>query len=169
MKSYLPIATLICLALLAAACGPAAEQPVAEAPSQAEDVAAIKALNPKAEAAFNAGDAAALADFFTDDAILMPANEPALVGKEAIQSWFQTIFDQFTFKWTASTEEVEVAGDWAFERSTSTFTVTPKAGGEPIFEDNTKDLNILKRQPDGAWKTYRSISNSNNPLPGAGE
>jgi uncharacterized protein (TIGR02246 family) len=126
-------------------------------------------LNPKAEAAFNAGDAAALVDLFTEDAILMPANEPALVGKEAIQSWFQTIFDQFTFKWTASTEEVEVAGDWAFERSTSTFTVTPKAGGEPIFEDNTKDLNILKRQPDGAWKTYRSISNSNNPLPGAGE
>ena len=41
----------------------------------------------------------------------------------------------------------------------------PKA----VFEDNTKDLSIHKRQPDGSWKVYRNISNSNNPLPGAGE
>ncbi len=166
MKFY---ATLISLPLLVAACAPAAEQRVAEALTQAEDVAAIKALAPIARAAFNTGDAAALADLFADDAILMPANQPALIGKEAIQSWIQTIFDQFTFKWTASSEEVEVAGDWAFERSTSTFTVTPKAGGEPIFEDNSKGLTIYKRQPDGSWKIFRGISNSNNPLPGAGE
>ncbi len=169
MKSYLPIATLICLALLAAACGPAAEQPVAEAPSQAEDVAAIKALNLTAKAAFDAGDAAALADIFAEDAIFMPANEPALVGKEAIQSWIQTIFDQFTFKYTSETLEVDVAGDWAFERSTSAFTATLKAGGEPVFEDNTKDLSIYKRQPDGSWKVYRNISNSDRPLPDAGQ
>ena len=66
MKFY---ATLISLALLAAACGLAAEQPVAEAPTQAEDMAALKALGPKVIAAFNAGDAAALADLFADDAI----------------------------------------------------------------------------------------------------
>ncbi|MEE8586821.1 MAG: hypothetical protein V3T83_18425 [Acidobacteriota bacterium] len=65
--------------------------------------------------------------------------------------------------------EVEVAGDWAFDRGTYTITLTPKAGGEPVFEDEAKYLTITKRQPDGSWKIYRTISNSDRPLPGAPE
>ena len=169
MKSYLRAATLISLALLVAACGPAEEQPASQAPSQAEDVAAIKAFGPKAVAATNAGDAAALADLYTEDAIHMPPNRPALVGKEAIQSSYQTGFAQFTQKLTLTLEEVEVSGDWAFSRSTYTGTGTPKAGGEPIFEDNGKFLAIHKRQPDSTWKIHRDIANSDRPLPGVGE
>ena len=164
-----PYATLISLALVVAACGPAGAQPVAEAPTQAEDVAAIKELGQKARAAFNTGDAAAFADLLTDDAILMPSNEPALVGKEAIQSWLQTIFDQATVKLIAEVLEVEVAGNWAFERGTGTSTATLKASGDPVFEDNSKYLTITKRQPDGSWRIYRNISNSDRPLPDAGE
>jgi uncharacterized protein (TIGR02246 family) len=168
MKSCLPIATLISVALLATACGPAAEQPVSEAPSQAEDVAALKAMVPEIEAAWNAGDAAALANLRTDDAIRMNPNEVALVGSQAIQSWHQTIFDQFTPKSALSIEEVEVAGDWAFVRGSYAITLTPKDGGEPT-EDSGKFLVIEKRQPDGYWKCYRIFSNSDQPLPGAGE
>ena len=170
MKSYLPTATLISLALLVAACQPAAEQPdpAAEAAQQAEDVAAIKNLDSKWNTAVNAGDAAALANLHTDDAIRMPPNQPAVVGKEAIQSSFQTIFEQFTGKLTLSPEEVEVVGDWAFARGTYAGTRTPKAGGEPT-EDNGKYLAIFLRQPDGSWKHYRGIWNSDKPLPGTGE
>ena len=177
MKSYLPIAILISVALLATACQPAAEQPdpVAEAAKQAEDVAAIKQVFDDYIVAGNAGDAAAIAVCFTDDAILMPPNAPAVVGREAIQSSFQTGFERrptskFTVKTTLEVLEVEVAGDWAFIRAAGTFTRTPKAGGEPIRDTNTnKGLNIFKRQPDGAWKIHRLIYNSDLPLPGAGE
>ncbi len=159
MKSHAP---LISLAIVVAACGPAGAPPVAEAPTQAEDVAAIKALSDDYLAALNAGDAAALADIFAEDAILMPVSAPALVGKEAIQSGMQTFVDQFTSKLTGSTEEVEVAGDWAFSRNSYTGTVTPKAGGEPT-EIKLKLLTIYKRQPDGSWKNYRGIGNSDSP------
>jgi uncharacterized protein (TIGR02246 family) len=162
MKSYLPIAALVSLALLATACGPAAEQPVAEAAQQAQDVAAIKALSDDYIAALNAGDAAALADLFTEDAILMGVDAPAAIGKETIQSGMQAFFDQFTSKLTGSTEEVEVAGDWAFSRDSYTGTLTPKAGGEPT-ELKLKGLTVYKRQPDGSWKYYRAIANSDLP------
>lgn len=120
IKSYLPIATLISLALLVVACQPAAEQPdpAAEAAKRAEDLAAIKQIPADWQAAVHAGDAAAIADLFADDAIVMPSNAPAIVGKEAIQSADQPYFDRFTVKQTSDQVEVEIAGDWALDRST---------------------------------------------------
>ena len=169
MKSRVPTASLISLALLAGACSPGGEQPVSQAPSQLEDVAAIKAFAPKAVAATNAGDAAALADLYTEDAIHMSPNQPALVGRAAIQSSYQAGFDQLTQKLTLSLDEVGVSGDWAFSRGTYTGAGTPKAGGGPVVEDNGKFLAIHKRQPDGAWKIHRDIANSDRPFPGGGE
>lgn len=156
------------LALTVAACGPAGEQPAAEAASQADDVAAIKAGIGEILAAYNTGDAAAVAAFYTDDAIEFPPNAPATVGKEAIQLDIQTLFDQFTIKFGLEVVEVEVAGDWAFSRGSHTLTLTPKTGGEPT-EDSGKWIEILKRQPDGGWKIYRNMYNSDQPLPGTGE
>ena len=167
MKPYLASILLLSLGLTVA-CGPAPEQPepAAEAAQQAEDVAALDAHVEAFEAAANAGDAAALAALHTDDAIRMPPNEPSVIGKEAITAWFQTRFEQFTQKLTLSSEEGEVAGDWAFRRGTYTSAATPKAGGEPI-QDDGKYLVIMQKQPDGSWKTFRAIWNSDNPLPGA--
>ena len=166
MKSYLPTATLISLALLATACGPAAEQPVAEAPSQAEDVAAIKSGVEQYVAVV--GDASASVALFTDDGVLMPPNEPAVIGKEAMLSYNQAFWGQFTEELTLSPEEVEVAGDWAFARGTAAVTYTPKAGGQPT-EDTGKWLQIWRRGADGSWKLAHDIWNSDQPLPGAGE
>lgn len=167
MRLTLSIAVLISLAVLVSGCGPGAQEsdPAAEAAQQAEDVAAITSAFDEAVAALHAGDAAALAAFFTEDAIRMAPNQPADIGREAIQSIFETVFDQFTLKLTAQTEEVEVAGDWAFARLNYTETATPKAGGEPI-EDNAKWLMIFRRGPDGSWKVSHEIWNSDNPLPG---
>jgi len=168
MKFSLSIAVLISLALLVFGCTPVAEEPVTEAPTQAEDIAAINAIPREYEAAYNAGDAAGAAAIFADDGVSMPPNEPAVVGKEAIQSRYQSIFDEFTVQVTMSQEEVEAVGDWAFGRATYAVMQTPKAGGDTV-EDNGKNLSIFKRQPDGSWKVHRSIFNSNNPVPGTAE
>ena len=164
------ITALVALALIVAACAPPAEEPepAAEAPTQAEDIAAIRSGVDEGIAAFHAGDAAALAACYTEDAVVMPPNQPAVIGKEAMQSDFQTRFDQFTGKLTAHTAEVEVAGDWGFIRMNYTETLTPKAGGEPT-EDSGKWLQIWRRGADGSWKVAREIWNSDKPLPGAGE
>ena len=151
---------------------PVAEQPdpAAEAAKQAEDVAAIKRLNDDRKAASDAGDASTHAALYTDDAILMPPNRPAVVGREALLARWEAMYERhaasrFTRKFTEEVLEVEVAGDWAFMRTAGTVTLTPKAGGEPI-EYSGKTLAILKRQPDGAWKCYRTMGHTDRPLPG---
>jgi uncharacterized protein (TIGR02246 family) len=123
------------------------------------EAAAIRNLHDQTAAASNAGD---LARLFTDDAIMMSPNEQALVGKEAIHTWAQGLFDQFTLEETVTTEEIRVAGDWAFLRGTYTFTITPKAEGEPQ-EETSKCIHIVQRQPDGSWKNARLMWNSDQP------
>jgi len=95
---------------------------------------------------------------------LLPQNQPPIVGKDAIQSGYQAVFNQFSVKGTSEILELEVGGDWAYMRGTYTITVTPKAGGPPVEEDRGNWLWIVKRQPDGAWKIYRGMGAS-EPLP----
>lgn len=138
--------------------------PPAEHPNQAEVEAAIAELREAYIKAQNAGDTEGLVDLFADDAILMPAHDPAAAGKEAIRSWIQSQHDQLSFALAVSQAELEVAGHWAFTRGTYTLKVTPKAGGSTI-EDKGKYLNIVAHQADGSWKLARHIWNSDQPLP----
>jgi len=41
------------------------------------------------EAAFNAKDASALAAMYTEDATLMPPNQPPVIGLASIRAWFE--------------------------------------------------------------------------------
>ena len=148
-------------------CQPAAEQPEtsSQVSTDAEDVAAIRSSFSAYVAAFNTGEANALPAFFTDDAIWLPPNAPAIVGREAIRSFVQNNNEQFTEELTAEVVEADVAGDWAFLRMTYGATMTPKTGGESM-ELSGKWVNIWRRQPDGSWKIYREIWNTNQPMPG---
>ncbi len=165
MRSHLRVLALLSLSVAFAMCAPAPEEePEAEATVEA-DLEAISNLREEYVAAYSAGNLERLMINFTVDAMLMPPNEPAAAGYEAIESGFQDAFEEFTAELTVSSDEVEVAGQWAFERGTYTLTLTPKAEGEPI-EDNGKYIDILQKQPDGSWKYARDIWNSDNPLPG---
>ena len=130
-----------------------------------EDIAAIRSVFDKGIAAANAGDAADLAAFYTEDVVVMNPNQPTHIGKEALLQNLHALFDPFTVKMTAQIEEVEVSGDWGFTRSSFTWTLTPKAGGEPN-EDSGNWLVIWRRGPDGSWKVAREIWNSTQPPPG---
>ena len=129
------------------------------------DVEAIKNLTEEYDAAINSGDLYSWMSLYTDDAVRMPPNMPALVGKDAIRSVMQSFFENYTIDLKETTEEVIVAGDWAFARGTYTLTSTPKVSGEPI-RDTGKWVAFHKRQPDGSWKCYRNIYNSNLPPSG---
>jgi len=159
MKHYLRAASLITLALLVAEC-----QAAADAPANAEDVAAIKALFGKHIAALSAGDAAAVTAVFADNGVMVPPERGAMTGKEAIRWGLRQAFGLFTAKITGESLEVEVAGDWAFARRTYTMTLTAKTGGEQM-DVVANWLDILKRQPDGSWKVHLETVNSDRPLP----
>ena len=166
MRSYLGTALLISFALMLLTCTPATKQPEpeAEAANEADERAALDGLRGEFIAAYNAGDASTLATLFTEDGVVMPPNSSAANGKEAVESFYQVHFEQFTGTLTVSSEEHEVAGDWAFERGSYTVTLTPKASGTPT-DDEGKYLLIFRRQPDASWRIARHIWNSNNPVP----
>jgi len=138
-------------------------------PEQKRDVGAdTKAINALVDvytAAHNSNDAAADVAIVADDGIVMLPDQPAIEGKQAIKSFVEAAFKERTYKIVPTLLETQVAGDWAYVRVNYTGTITPRSG-KPM-EVSYKFLWICKRQPDGAWKVYRVILNSNNPPPSA--
>ncbi len=130
------------------------------------DVQAILDLEQTVFDAQIAGDIDAWLSSFTEDAIVMVPNLPALTTKLAIRQWNEPIFEQFDLHEESDFREVEVAGDWGYIRAHWTWTQTPKGGGEAVT-DTGDSIWIVRRQTDGSWKITRGIYNSENPIPGA--
>ncbi|HYQ73131.1 MAG TPA: DUF4440 domain-containing protein [Gammaproteobacteria bacterium] len=107
--------------------------------------------------AFNRGDAAGCAAFFTDDVILLAPDQPMIRGNRAFQELYQSRMDDSSGG-THSNQLVEygVEGDMAYQ--VGTYAIT---GTDPSEEG--KFVNILRRQPDGTWKVFVSIFNSDKP------
>lgn len=128
------------------------------------DVQAIRKLVNDFCAAHKYDDGAKLAEFYSDDAMLMPPGEPMVFGKQAIASRYQQDIEKFTAELTTTPDEIEVSGNLAFVRGTFTIRLTPKAEGEKI-EATFKFIEILRKGTDGLWKPYCDIWNSDKPLP----
>ncbi len=148
--------------VLLSACGPAEQAPEPTL-SDTEARAIIDDMMSGWDAVVKAGELGSNAAVYTDDAIRMQPNMPALVGREAIQAWMEEQRAAYSFE--GSNEIVEVRAlspDWILFRTEGSWTRTPKAGGEPSVSDG-KWLSIAQRQPDGSWKLYRDCGNSDLP------
>ena len=129
-----------------------------------QDRAAIDKVRNQYVATWKAANAERIATLYTNDALVLYPNQPAVVGSSAILAYFKSFFDQFAQEvFQLSSEEIEVAGPWAFDRGTYRWRGVPRAGGDPI-EDYGKYLVILERQADGSWKVARDMDNSDRPL-----
>jgi ketosteroid isomerase-like protein len=90
---------------------------------------------------------------------LLPQDQEAVIGKDAIRSLYQAVLQEFDFKSESRLIEVETSGDLGYFWAAYTLTATPRAGGDPT-EARGKSIFIVKRQPDGSWKITRLIDNS---------
>ncbi len=169
MKSHMGWVMLLCLAVGGTACAPPTEQ-AAPGPvvNTAADMAAINSVHDEHTAALNAGDAASYVALLTEDAVLLPPNQPAVLGRDAIRDYRQTMFEQNTLDVTRSSEKAVVTGDWAYVSHNYRGTLTPTAGGEPS-EISGKGITIFQRQPNGSWKISRYLWSSDTPPPGTGQ
>ena len=149
------VAILSVLLLLVSACAQKVNDPA--------DVQAIRDFNAAWDKAWNAGNAEALASMYTVDAITMGPNQPALVGKDAIRASCQKYFDQFSDENRSVVEDVRVSGDLAVARGTQETKAGLKTGGHSA-RDRTKWVNAFERQPDGSWKAFWDIYNSDLPF-----
>jgi ketosteroid isomerase-like protein len=104
--------------------------------------------------------------YVSDDAVMMPPDELAVVGKRAISDWYATLYANYTVELKHDPLETDIFGDIIVHRGNASFTATPIAGGQPISQDN-KYLMVIKKQPDGSLKIWRVVFNSNAPpVPG---
>jgi ketosteroid isomerase-like protein len=113
-------------------------------------------------AAVKVKDVERLLGLLTEDIVMMHPNRPAIVGLAANRSDLLAAFERFQVDQTPVSDEIVVAGDWAFDRSRATTTLTPLAGGAPVTV-RSKAITILRRQPDGSWKIARVIGNLDHP------
>lgn len=118
---------------------------------------AIEEIDAKYNKAFNEGDAAGCAAFFTEDVITLAPDQPMARGRKAFEEIIGSLIGK-TKGGTHTNKLVEygVEGDLAYQ--VGTFTV---AGADPSVQG--KFVNVLKRQPDGTWKISAVIFNSDTP------
>jgi len=107
-------------------------------------------------AAFNAKDAAKIASFYADDAVVMPPNQPIVKGRANIEAHFKGEIQQGATNFQLKPVESAISGSQAFEAGTSTMTLP---GGQT---DVGKYLVVLKRVGND-WKIAYDIYNSDAP------
>ncbi|MEM8573889.1 MAG: nuclear transport factor 2 family protein [Pseudomonadota bacterium] len=118
---------------------------------------ALEAFDAAYNEAFDRGDAAGCAAFFTDDVLLMAPGEPMLRGKEAFEEAYRDRMSKSSGgKHSNCLIEYGQEGDLAYQ--VGTFAVS---GSNPT--EQGKFLNVLKRQADGTWKVAISMFNSDRP------
>lgn len=127
------------------------------------DIDAINKLHQREMEASRKWDIDTLASLWTDDVVMLPAGEPALIGRDANRASITRLRDQSGSAQIAdyilSFNEVKVTGDWAFEWGTYSGTLAPESGGESLRATG-KVIRVLKKDADGSWKIARAMYNS---------
>jgi uncharacterized protein (TIGR02246 family) len=111
-------------------------------------------------AADNAGDVERIISHYADDAISLPPNDGAVIGKEAIAARYKAGFAKFKMEVTLSSDETQVCGDWAFNRGITKGRLVWHDGSASTLL-NDKYLMILRKQADDSWKITRLMWSSN--------
>lgn len=132
-------------------------------PAAPADVRAqIDAANKAHIDAYNAGDVAKFAEIYAPNAVLMPPNQPAVVGREAIAQWWQGGAKAGVKNIQITTTELGVHDDMAHETGTYDVSIQATPGG-PLVHDHGKFIVIWLRDASGAWHWFRDIYNSDLP------
>ena len=102
-------------------------------------------------------------DVFAKDAVIIAPGAPDVVGFDAIRTMYTDLMKHASMAVHFSTDEIAVAGNLAYERGTYTLKITDRATGSVLQDVRNKHLHIMKRQPDGTWKTWRMMVSTAEP------
>lgn len=107
------------------------------------------------ESTFAHGDAAEIAQWYTDDAMLMPAESDFVKGRQEIEAFWQAAMDIGIKRLQLDLVEVEQHGDTVIEVSYYTMW----SASEQLI-DRGKGMVVWKWRGD-TWKLHRDIWTSN--------
>lgn len=119
----------------------------------------IEQANSQFAAAYNKGDAKAVAEMYTPMGQLFPPNSDIVEGRAAIQRFWQSVMDDGISRLELKTIEVEPFGDSIVESGRATL-----FGKDGAVLDRGKYL-VLWKKTGGKWKLHRDCWNSSQPAP----
>jgi uncharacterized protein (TIGR02246 family) len=124
-------------------------------PAMAQSKAQIQQLNDQWAAAFNKGNATAVAAMYTQDAYVLPAGGPMVKGPAAIEAFMKQTMQQIgDFKLT-TLDVKPLGGNAAREIGTATF----KMKSQPPQESAVKYAVVWQKE-GGKWKLLQDIWNT---------
>lgn len=107
--------------------------------------------------AFARGDAAAIGQLYTRDAVLLPPHSDQLTGPAAASAFWQGAMDMGLRSAALETVSVDACGDVAVEIGNYSLAVE---GGHQV--DHGKYL-VVWKQEGGSWKLHQDIWNTSVP------
>ena len=122
----------------------------------------LSQMNKDFAKALNDKDAMAASLLYSENASLLPPNEPIVTGRENIQKYWQAALDAGTTNVSVSTISTGSDGDLGYEIGRFQLSY-PGADGKMIVEKG-KYTELLKRTDNGKWISILGIWNS-DPAP----
>ncbi|MDJ0945604.1 MAG: DUF4440 domain-containing protein [Kiloniellales bacterium] len=117
----------------------------------------VKANNDRWNAAFNSGDAVAVATLYTTEATVLPHTHDVVTGAESIQGFWKSVIDAGFKDHRIEILDVHVKGDLTYEIAKWAAT-GPGEDGEPQSFGGSL-VNVYERQGDDGWKCCLHIWN----------
>ena len=111
---------------------------------------AVARLNRESIDAFNRGDVAICAGFYTEDATMLLPDRPPVKGRKAIEDCLRDYAASGLKLMPVEPIEIVSSGDIGCCAGTYSFQA-PSERGAAVNEAG-KFVTVLRRQPDGSWK-----------------
>lgn len=152
-----------CAVVLAlAAC---AKSPVAPQYDKAADEAEIRAIIDGIARDFSFSDTSGMSRYYADDAVFLGLDSPEQNGlsqwREDVARIALDIPPDQQASFLMQSDEIEIAGDLAYERGTYTIQQPDSSG--TLRPWTFRHIHIFKRQADGHWKAWRMMENAASP------
>ena len=146
------------------------QKPVTPPDTREADIKAVKDV----EAAWlkDAGtkDVDKLVSYYSDDAVVLMPNVPAIVGSNNIKAAMRSMLadPNFALTFHSTSAEASKGGDFVYTIGAYSMTMSGPKGKKPIT-DKGKYLTVYKKQADGSWKAVADMNSSDLPVPGAAQ
>lgn len=128
---------------------------------------AVRAADQSWARAFGAKDLDKSVGYCAPDGSMLPPNAHIATGRDAIRALLTGLFSLPSFKisWTPSKVGIAKSGDIGYTSGAYQLSFNDPNG--KAVSDTGKYVTIWKKQPDGSWKVYLDIFNSDMPPPAA--